>query len=50
MKSDQYKAARLIRKLNQYKEKLDRAVTAKEIGECLKMIKLYEDVILTLDV
>ena len=48
MKSDQYKAMRLTRKLNQWKERLVRARTA-EIGECLKMIRLYEDALLALD-
>lgn len=48
MKSEQYKAMRLTRKLNQWKAKLDSAASA-EIGECLKMIRLYEDALLALD-
>ena len=48
MKSEQYKAMRLTRKLNQWKERLDKASSA-EIGECLKMIRLYEDALLALD-
>lgn len=49
MKYDQYKAMRLTRKLNEYKAKLVRATTD-EIGDCLKMIKLYEDALLALDI
>ena len=48
MKSEQYKAMRLTRKLNQWKERLARASTA-EIGECLKMIRLYEAALLSMD-
>lgn len=44
-----YKFTRLERKLRQWKERLDRATAPRQINEAVRMVRLYESAIISLE-